>query len=82
MDNYNCELEFLFKSVLRKEPADIQLFSKRLSVKGYATIPKGFMGKGCLQLSDRISRCISPQEGYSMNLRTHAIYQLRSFKQQ
>ena len=41
---------------------NIQLFRKRLSVKAYATIPKVFMGNGCLQLSDRISRCYSSQE--------------------
>ena len=25
-------------------------------------VPKGFMGNGCLPLSDRISQCFSPQE--------------------
>ena len=46
---------------------------KRLSRKAYATVPKGFMGNSCLQLSDRISRCLRSQEGESMNIGTHAI---------
>ena len=41
----------------------IQLFRERLSVKAYATVPKGFMDNNCLPLSDRISQCFSPQEG-------------------
>ena len=40
--------------------------SRKLSVKAYATMPKGFMGNGCLQLSDRISRCFSPREKESI----------------
>ena len=58
---------------LNEAPVYIQLFRERLSVKTYATIPKGFMGNGCLPLSDRISRCFSPREGESMKIRTHVI---------
>ena len=36
-------------------------------------ISRKVVGDGWLQLSDRISRCLSPQEGESVNLRTHAI---------
>ena len=49
------------------------MFRGRLSVKAYATIPKGIMGNGCLQLYDRISRCFSPQEKEFIKIPTHAI---------
>ena len=53
---------------------DIQLFQERLSVKVYVAAPEGFMGSGCLQLSDQISQCFSPRERDSMNIRhTHTI---------
>ena len=42
----------------------LQLFQERL--KAYVSIPKGFMGNGCLQLSDGISPCFSPQEKESI----------------
>ena len=45
----------------------IQLIRRKgCPVEAYATIPKGFMGNGCLQLSDRISRCFRPQEKESI----------------
>ena len=40
--------------------------SRKVVGKVYATIPKGFLGKGCLYLSDRISRCFSLQEKESI----------------
>ena len=46
---------------------------KVVGTEAYAAIPKGFMGNGFLPFSDRISRCFSPQEGESMNIRTQAI---------
>ena len=54
----------------------IKLFRERLSyrsAKAYATTPKGFISNGCLPLLDQSSRCFSPKEGESMNIRTHAI---------
>ena len=48
-------------------------FPERLLVKAYATVPKGFIGNGCLLLSDQISWCFSPQEEESLNLCTQAI---------
>ena len=56
----------VFTAVLR-----IRLLYK--STKACATIPKGFVGNGCLPLFDRSSLHFSQKEGESMNLRTHAL---------
>ena len=58
----NVHLDTESREKLLVEGFRIHLFREMLSVKAYATIPKGFLVNGCVRLSDRISLCFRPQE--------------------